>query len=189
MLVGYFNALLQLQVFELLRQILPGCDLCETYEPAQDLGHGTSARDSDYVSIHTSRGFVGYMDAKKSHKAVSAAGPGFPDVLGASQLQPCVPEGEERDEQGQASSAKAAVVAPQPPLLRRPSVTGGGAGGVRKKYRGRCRRCGQRFGCVGAELNHVCFAGMSSLACRACGKEYEREQFLHRHCYEAEGGV
>ncbi len=145
---------------------MPGGAVCEAFQPAPNLFE-TPVTKPDYVSIHTTRGFIGYVDAKQSHHAVS------------SNITPnTVP----KKEINTAEMAKA-------PSAESPSKVDEG---TKKNYHcvRKCVRCGKVFYKLGAWLHHDCRLAedsRTSLTCRACGKQAKTRRSIHYHCSASAG--
>jgi hypothetical protein len=65
-------------VFERFRTILPGGEICQTYQPTPNMATAALTENGDrvssqhhqptFVAVHTSRGFAGYVEAPASPK-------------------------------------------------------------------------------------------------------------------------
>lgn len=190
-------------MFEKFRQLLPGGEVCQDYEPVVAAGSPETpvgqqqqppppAAKASYVSIHNSRGFIGYVDAptpatatltsfaeRQKRKAqllavrpedIAAVHTAIQGELG--QVQHHLPPN---------ADAGPSSVAKPPAVAKR----------LKLKFRRRCERCGKKFREFVPWLHHDCLIrpdGSSLPTCKICGKEYTEERALFGHCSANLGG-
>ena len=156
---------------------MPDGDICTTYTAAPDLAAWEDSNDAalparkkpeDFVSIHTSQGFVGYLDApkvtankqNKKQKLLSVE---------ASDAGLTIDDGREIEKENEEKEEISSVLVP---LVKR-----------KKKFRRCCARCEKKFTEFVPWVHHNCGEKEEGgLRCKICAKEYQDEKGLFGHC-------